>query len=82
MSTPTWEPTHPPKSPGPTRKPADPPSVTVGDGSPPPKTDLGKSDGGFSSLKPDIPDSTDETHERRPKFLDLFRFISIPMKVW
>ena len=40
--------------------------MTVGDGSLPPKTDLGGSDGGFSSSKPDIPDSTDETEERTP----------------
>ena len=78
----TRKPTHPPKPPGPTRKPIDPPPVMVGDRYPPPKTDLGKSDGGFSSSKPDIPNSTDETYERRSKFLDLFRFISIPVKVW
>ena len=64
---PTQESTHLPKPPGPTRKLTDPTSVTVGDGSPSPKTDLGGSDGGFSSSKPDIPDPTDETDERRPE---------------
>ena len=54
----------------------------AGDSSPPPKTDLGGSNDGFSSSKPDIPDSTDETHERKPEFLDPFRFIDISMKVW
>ena len=48
--------------------------MTVGDGSLPPKTDLGRSDGGFSSLKPDIPNLTYETHER---MLDLPRSIQI-----
>ena len=38
----------------------------VRDGSLPLKTDLGRSDGGFSSSKPHIPDSTDETEERMP----------------
>ncbi|XP_050252107.1 uncharacterized protein LOC126698732 [Quercus robur] len=52
----------------------------AGDSSPPPKTNLGGSDGGFSSSKLDIPDSTDETHERKPEFLDPFRFIDISMK--
>ena len=66
MSIRTRKPTHPPKPPGPTRKPADPTPVTVGDGSPPPKTVLGGSDGGFSSSKPDIPDPTDESEERTP----------------
>ena len=79
---PTREPTHPPKPPGPIRKPTNLTPVTVGDGSPTTKTDLGESDGGFSSSKPDIPDPTEETHKRRPEFLDPFRFISIPMKVW
>ena len=74
--------THLPKLIEPTQKLADPTPMTVGDGSPPPKTDLGESDGGFSSSKPDKPDLTDETHERRPEFLDPFRFISIPVKVW
>ena len=45
---------------------ADPTLVTVGDGSPPPKTDLGRSDGEFSSSKLDILDPTDETEERTP----------------
>nr|POF16868.1 hypothetical protein CFP56_17436 [Quercus suber] len=54
--------------------------VTVSDGSLPPKTNLGGSNDGFSSSKPNIPDPTDETHERRPEFLDPFRFISIPVK--
>ena len=67
VSMPTREPTHPPKPPGPTRKPTNSTPVTVGDGSPSPKTDLGGSDGGFSSSKPDIPDLTDETDERRPE---------------
>ena len=40
--------------------------VTVGDGSPPPETDLGRSDGGFSSSKPDISDPTNESEERTP----------------
>ena len=40
--------------------------MTVGDGSPPPKTDLGGSDGGFSSSKPDISDPTNESEERTP----------------
>ena len=48
--------------------------MTVGDGSPPPKTDLGRSDGGFSSSTPDIPNLTYKTHERR---LDLPRSIQI-----
>ena len=82
VSMSTRELTHPPKPPGPTRKPTNPTPVTVGDGSPSPTTDLGGSDGGFSSSKPDIPDPTDETHERRSEFLDPFRFISIPVKVW
>ena len=38
--------------------------MRVGDGSPPPKTDLGGLDGGFSSSKPDISDPTDESEER------------------
>ena len=79
--TTTREPTHSPKPPGLIRKPGDLTPVMVGDGSPPPKTDLGGSDGGFSSSKPNIPDLTDKTHERRLEFLDPFRFISIPMKV-
>ena len=78
----TRELTHPPKPLGPTRKLADPTPVMIGDGSPPPKTDLDGSAGGFSSSKPDIPNPTDETHERRPEFLDPFRIISIPVKVW
>ena len=45
----------------------------AGDSSPPPKTDLGGSNGGFSSSKPDIPDSTDGTHERKLELLDPFR---------
>ena len=44
---------------------ADPTPVTVDNGSLPPKTDLGRLDGGFSSSKPDKPDPIDETHERR-----------------
>ena len=40
--------------------------MTVGDGSPPPKTDLGGSDGEFSSSKLDILDPTNETEERTP----------------
>ena len=67
VSTGTRKPTHLPKPPGPTRKSADPTPVMVGDGSPPPKINLGESDGRFSSSKPDIPDPTDETHERRPE---------------
>ena len=40
--------------------------MIVGDRSPPPKTDLGGSDDGFSSSKPNIPDPTDEIKERTP----------------
>ena len=40
--------------------------VMVEDRSPPPKTDLGRSDDRFSSLKPNIPDLTDEIKERTP----------------
>ena len=66
MSIRTRKSTHPSKPPRSTQKSADTTPVTVGDGSPPLKTDLGRSDGGFSSSKPDIPDSTDETEERTP----------------
>ena len=59
----TRKPTHPPR---PTRKSVNPTPVTVGDRFPPPKTDLGGSDGEFSSSKPDIPDPTDKTKERTP----------------
>ena len=45
---------------------ANPTLVTVEDGSPPPKTDLGRSDGEFSSSKLDILDPTDEIEERTP----------------
>ena len=78
----TREPTHLPKLPRPTQKLANPTPVTVEDGSSQPKIDLGESDGGFSSSKPDIPDPIEETHERRLEFLDPFKFISIPVKVW
>ena len=44
---------------------ADPTPVTFGDRSSPQKTDLGRSDGGFSSPKPDEPDPINETRERR-----------------
>ena len=44
---------------------ADSTPMTVGDRSSPPKTDLGRSNGGFSSPKLDELDSSDETHERR-----------------
>ena len=66
MSIRTRKSTHPSKPPRSTQKLADTTLVTVVDGSPPLKTDLGRSDGGFSSSKPDIPDSTDETEERTP----------------
>ena len=59
----TRKPTHPPR---PTRKSANPTPVTVGDRSPPPKTDLGRSDGGFASSKPNIPDPTEKIEERTP----------------
>lgn len=48
----------------------------------PPKTDLGWLDGGFSFSKSDIPNPTDETHERKPEVLDLFKFIDISVKIW
>ena len=48
--------------------------MTVRDRSPPPKTDLRKSDGGFASSKPDIPDPTNKTEERTP---DLPRSVQI-----
>ena len=66
LSTRNRKPTHSPKPPGLTRKPTDSMPVTVGGGSSPRKTDLDGSDGGFSSPKPDEPDPTDETRERRP----------------
>ena len=71
VSTRTRKPTHPPKLPRPTQKLADPTLMTVGDGSPPPKSDFGGLDGGFSSSKLD---PTDETYERRP---NLPRFVQI-----
>ena len=40
--------------------------MSIRDESPPPKTDLGGSDGGFSSSKPDISDPTNESEERMP----------------
>ena len=58
--------THPPKPTKPTQKPANPTPVEVGGRSSPRKTNLGGSDGGFSFPKPDEPDLTDETRERRP----------------
>ena len=74
MSTRTRKSTHLPKPPRPTRKPVELTTVTVEDGSLPPKTDLDRSDDRFSSSKLDIFDPTDETHERK---LDLPRFVQI-----
>ena len=73
LSTRNRKSTHPPKLPKLTRKSTNPP-VTVDGGSLPRKTDLGKLDGGFSSPKPDKPDPTDVTRERR---LDLPRSTQI-----
>ena len=78
----TRKPTHLPKPPCPTWKPIDPTPVMVGDGSPPPKTDLGGSDGWFSSSKPNILDPTDETHERRPEIRRSVQIHWFPVKVW
>ena len=51
--------------------------MRVGNGSPPSKTDLGRSDGGFSSSKPDISDPTDESKERMlilPRSIQIHRY--------
>ena len=66
LSTRTRKPTHPFKPTGPTRKPTDPMPVMVGGGSSPQRTDSGGSDDEFSSPKPDEPDPTAESRERRP----------------
>lgn len=79
MSIRTRKPTHLPKPPGLTRKSADSTLATVENGSPPPKIDLVRSDGGFSSLKLDIPNLIDETHERRsdlPRSVQIHRYSS------
>ena len=64
LSTRNRKSTHPPKPPRLTQKPTDPP-MTVDCESLPRKTDLGGLDGGLSSPKPDEPDPTDVTRERR-----------------
>ena len=64
LSTRNRKSTHPPKPPRLTRKPTDLP-VTVDGRSLPRKTDLGGLDGRFSSPKPDEPNPTDVTRERR-----------------
>ena len=49
------------------QKPVNPLPVTVSNGSSPPKTNLGGLDGGFSSPKPNEPNPTDETRERKAR---------------
>ena len=49
------------------QKPVDSLPVTVSNGSSPPKTNLGGLDGGFSSPKPNEPNPTDETRERKAR---------------
>ena len=82
VSIETQKPTHPSKLPELTRKPVDPMPVTIGGRSPPPKRDLGGSDGEFSS-----PNSMNLIRLTKPMkegriYLDPFRSNDIPVKVW
>ena len=52
VSNQTRYPTHPPNPPDPAREPADPTSVTVGGGSPIPKSESGRSVDGLKHGKP------------------------------
>ena len=82
VSTGTQKPTHPSKLPGPTWKLVDLMLVTVGSKSPPPKTDLGGSDGEFSSPKPMNPIQSTKPMKEGHIYLDPFRSIDSPVKVW
>ena len=82
VSTGTQKPTHLSKLPGPTQRLADPMPVTIGSKSPPPKRDLGGSDGEFSSPKPMNPIRPTKPMKEGQIYLDSFRSSNIPVKVW